>query len=746
MDHYHYSKIKPFYKTFIARAIISKILLCKPFLIRPLALVTSCLLMQFMMSHSSAYAKSIIPDNIEQIEFQPLQPTKQQVRTSVSVLDKLSYQHFRKIKIDNKLSSMMLDGYIKDLDPSKMYFLASDIKEFEQYRFELDNALKTGNLKPGFTIFNRYQSRLIERFTFLIAYIEAEFDAINFNKKESLETDREHAPWAKRPLELDEIWRKRLKAAALSLLLTDKPKKEIKALLIKRYRSKLNRVLQNKSADAFHAYINSLTQVFDPHTQYFSPRNSENFNINMSLSLEGIGAVLQNEDEYTKVVRLVPAGPADKSGLLLPADKIVGVAQGDKEIIDVVGWRIDEVVELIRGRKGTEVRLEIISSKNSDSSMDTQTISIIRDKVKLEEQAAQQQIIEIKREDGIHKIGSIDIPAFYLDFKAVSERDPNYRSTTRDVSKLIKELKKERIEGLIIDLRDNGGGSLQEATTLLGLFVKTGPTVQIKDDKGRIELMDDRDPLLLYRGPLIVLVNRLSASASEIFAGAIQDYERGLIVGSQTFGKGTIQALRSLNKGQLKITQAKFYRISGESNQHQGIIPDIKFPSFYDQSEIGESAFDNALPWNRIRPVRYSKVQNLQRYVPTLSRQHQIRIQKDPDFEHLLSQIELSQSLKEKTNISLNKDERVKERKDREALRLSLENKRRIAKGETPLKNLEELDNDASKALTSNLEKQKQEKEPDPLLQESAHLLADLINLTKNRSTQTHSKRVAQEP
>lgn len=734
--------------------------LTAPWTRRPLSYALVCSLVltglifaASLTSNSTANAKSAVPDNLGAINFQALKPTKDQVRTSVNILDQLTYQHYRELEINDQLSSFMLDRYITDLDPSKIYFLANDVHEFEQFRLVLDDALKSGNLKPGFTIYNRYQSRVIERLTYVIRFIETEFDTLDFSKKEEIEIDREHASWPARPLEMNELWRKRVKGTALSLLLAEKPLNEIKTLLLKRYRNKLNRALQNKSEDAFQAYINSLTQTFDPHTQYFSPRNSENFNINMSLSLEGIGAVLQTEDEYTKVVRLVPAGPADKSGQLHPADRIVGVAQAGKEMVDVVGWRIDEVVQLIRGPKGTVVKLEIIGSE-SESNHDTKVIEILRDKVKLEEQAAQKELLKITHGQRTLNVGVIDIPTFYIDFKAQHNRDPNYRSTTRDVSRLIRELQRESMDGLIIDLRNNGGGSLQEANTLLGLFIKAGPTVQVRDDRGRVEMIQDDNLSILYKGPLVVLVNRLSASASEIFAGAIQDYQRGLVIGSQTFGKGTVQALRNLNRGQLKITQAKFYRISGESNQHQGIIPDILYPSFYDESEIGESTLENALPWDRIRAARFTPYQQIQPIIPALKVRHESRIQHDPDFQHLVAQIGLSQELKKKTMLSLNQGTRVEERKEREAQRLALENTRRKAKG---LALLDKLDDDSLKGLSgsgkssstksqdANKDRGKDKEDgqskdelPDALLNETANIVADMVVLSKKKSLAAH--------
>lgn len=693
------------------------------------ALTVTLALVIGLTNTSQVVAKSTLVESISASQYEPLVPTKAQIRTSVNILDQLSYQHYHELEINDQLSEIMLNRYLNDLDPSKLYLLEKDIQLAEQYRFLLDDALRAGNLKPGFEIFNIYQVRAIQRFNYAINLLENQFDKIDFSKKESMVIDREEVAWAKTTAELDELWRKRVKSAVLSLLLTEKPLPEIQELLTKRYKSKLNRVLQNRSEDAFQLYINSLTQSFDPHTQYFSPRTSENFNINMSLSLEGIGAVLQNEDDYTKVVRLVPGGPADKSKLLHPSDRIIGVSQDSGEMTDIVGWRIDEVVQLIRGPKGSTVRLQIIPS-DAKGAEETQIVRIVRDKVKLEDQAAQKSVIEVTRKDKTFKFGVIDIPTFYIDFKALHNEDPNFKSTTRDVAFLIHDLKKEKIDGLVIDLRSNGGGSLQEANTLLGLFIKKGPTVQVKDDRGRIDLMEDNNANIHYKGPLVVIVNRLSASASEIFAGAIQDYQRGLVVGSQTFGKGTVQALRNLNRGQLKITQAKFYRISGESNQHQGIIPDILFPSLFDVDEIGESALERALPWDRIKPARYKRYQKLTPYIPILTENHQERIKKDPDFQHLIEQLEFAESIKNQEMLSLNKADRISQKAQREETRLALENKRRAAKG---LELLEELEEEEEDNTTAKADEEKDKDKPDAILNETANILTDFILIPNQR-------------
>ena len=658
-----------------------------------------------------------------------LSPEKNHVKTSLSIAGQLRQMHYKDEPIDNDLSSRILDRYLDLLDSSKSYFTKSDISTFENYRFKLDNALKSGDLSPAFHIFNIYQERVIERLNSLITQVENHYNDLDFTVKESLLIDRDLASWPDDKNALDDIWRKRLKSSILNLKLSGKDDKEIKELLSKRYKNQLSRTLQTNSDDAFQTYINALTYNYDPHTQYLSPRSSEDFNIHMSLSLEGIGAVLQREDEYTKVVKLVPAGPADKSGLLTPADKIIGVGQGKNgEIVDIVGWRLEEVVRLIRGPKNSIVKLEIISS-SSDLNTGSKIIEIVRNTVKLEEQSAQKNILHINQNNKSYKIGVINIPTFYLGFKELQAGKKDYRSTTKDVSRLIKELQEENIDALVIDLRNNGGGSLQEANSLTGLFIDEGPTVQVKYADGRINPMIDDIPGVFYDGPLAVVVNRMSASASEIFAGAIQDYGRGVIIGSRTFGKGTVQSLIPINKGQLKITLAKFYRVSGESNQHKGIIPDINFPSLFANEEIGESALENSLPWDTIRPSIYLKNQDIESYLPFLEKNHQQRIAQNPDFIHLNEQIDLLSEIRNKTHVSLVEKVRLEEEQTLENKRLHIENNLRKAKKLPLLSNLEELEDEKE-----NIQQNDNNDADEFLLIEAGHILTDMISLSEQNS------------
>ena len=645
-------------------------------------------------------ASAVVPEVPE--ELVPLEPMAVHSTTTQNIVDALASRHYVPTLLNDDLSSRIFDTYIDDLDPSKSYFLKSDIEEFEAYRYDIDNALRRGDLGPAFKIFNRYHSRVIRRFEQVVATLESGIDQFDFTVSEDLLIDREHAPWASTEAELDELWRKRIKDAVLNLKLTGKEPESIQDLLVKRFKNRLSRSLQTNSEDVYQLYMNSFTKTYDPHTQYFSPRTSENFNINMSLSLEGIGAVLQLEDEYTKVVSLVPAGPADKAGELKPNDKIIAVGQGDEgELVDVIGWRLDEVVQLIRGRKDTTVKLQVVPAASSDKSA-SKVISIVRNKVELEEQSAHAEVIEIEQFGYTNRIGVIDIPTFYVDFKALQKGDRNFKSTTRDVKRLLHDLMEQDVDGVVIDLRDNGGGSLQEAKMLTGLFIDRGPTVQIRSKSNRVDILDDRDISVVYDGPLAVLVNRLSASASEIFAGAIQDYERGIIIGSQTFGKGTVQSLLPLNRGQLKLTQAKFYRISGESTQERGIIPDIAFPNSYDPESIGESTLEGPLPWDRISATSYRRKHATSQYVPELRALHHERVAENPEFSYLREAFAYRKARSEDNTISLNEQERLNQKNERESFWLALENKKREALGMDLLASLDDLDAEADDTLASN--------------------------------------------
>ncbi|KTS98108.1 peptidase S41 [Pseudomonas parafulva] len=652
-----------------------------------------------------------------------LQPDRDEIVASLNVVELLKRHHYSKPPLDDARSVIIYDSYIKLLDPARSYFTAADIAEFDKWKTQFDDFLKSGNLDPGFTIYKRYLDRVKQRLDFALAELNKGVDKIDFTANETLLIDRKDAPWLKDQAALDELWRKRVKDEVLRQKIAGKEPKQIQETLIKRYKNQLARLDQTRAEDIFQAYINTFAQSYDPHTNYLSPDNAENFDINMSLSLEGIGAVLQSDNDQVKIVRLVPAGPAAKTKQVAPADKIIGVAQGNKEMVDVVGWRLDEVVKLIRGPKGSVVRLEIIPASNAPSDQTSKIVSITREAVKLEEQAAKKSVLKLKQDGRDYKLGIIEIPAFYLDFKAYRAGDPEYKSTTRDVKKLLTELQKEKVDGVVIDLRNNGGGSLQEATELTSLFIEKGPTVLVRNSDGRVDVLEDENPGAFYKGPLALLVNRLSASASEIFAGAMQDYHRALIIGGQTFGKGTVQTIQPLNHGELKLTLAKFYRVSGQSTQHQGVLPDIDYPSIIDTKEIGESALPEAMPWDTIRPVVKPAVDPFKPYLAQLKAQHQARSDKDAEFIYIRDRLALTQKLMTEKTVSLNEQARRARHDEVEAKQLALENIRRKAKGEEPLKELKKEDEDALPAEDENTKP-----EDDAYLSETGRILIDYLS------------------
>ncbi|HVN70771.1 MAG TPA: carboxy terminal-processing peptidase, partial [Desulfomonilia bacterium] len=645
------------------------------------------------ITSASPASESLNPsDYIKQIT-----PLKEQQRVIPEIIRELKKNHYKKVAIDDTLSSKVFDRYLSDIDPSHMYFLMADIKELDPLRYRIDDGLLKSDITPAYTIFNRYEERLAQRLVFMVSRTDTGLKDLNLEKNESLETNRENAPWPSTRSELEGLWLKTLKNDVINMRLEGKNSSEIATTLSKRYWSQLKRLNQTTSEDVFQMFMNSLASTYDPHTAYFSPRSSENFNINMSLSLEGIGAMLTTDNEHTKVVRLVPAGPADKSKQLKPNDRIIGVGQGqDGEIMDVIGWRLDDVVDLIRGPKNTIVRLKIIPA---DASNDHQTriVKLIRSTVQLEDQAASKDVLDISRGGHNYKIGIIHVPTFYLDIRAMQSDSDEYKSTTRDVKRLLNELDDLHVNGVIVDLRDNGGGSLHEANTLTGLFIKRGPTVQIRSADGVNEILYDRDNKIFYSGPMAVVVGRLSASASEIFAGAIQDYGRGIIIGENTFGKGSVQTLLSLSHGQLKVTTSKFYRISGESTQHRGVIPDIFYPSLYDKDTIGESSLHDAMPWDAIAGVPHYLFGDISPYKAQLRSMHTARCQHDPDYQYLLGMINYLKEARDKKKVSLKLATRLQEKKRTESERLDLENKLRKAKGQKTITRLDQLNEDKDK-------------------------------------------------
>ena len=677
--------------------------------------------------------------------YQPIASLEVHGETAVSLLEELETKHYRAVEVDDNFSSAIFDSLIDTLDGSHSYFLRSDIDELSKFRYTLDDSLKSGSVEPGFEIYNTYYKRVLERLIYAINRIENNIPQMDFSVDEYIQLDREDAPYAESIADLDEIWRLRIKNSVLSLRLTGDDDEEIKDKLSKRYRNQLSQVLKTNERDIFQTFLSTVAKTVDPHTAYFSPRDSENFNMGLSLSLQGIGAQLTTEDEYTKIVELIKGGPAERGEELKQGDRIIGIGQGvDGEIQDVVGMRLDDVVAQIRGEKGTVVRLSVIPA-DAVSESSAQTISITRDTVKLEDQSAKKEIIELSYNEREYKIGVIDLPTFYFDFEAASRGEEDFKSSTRDVKILLEELKEEGVDGVVVDLRNNGGGSLGEANQLVGLFIETGATVQIRYSgirNGFTRPFGDNDPEVAYTGPLAVLVNRTSASASEIFAGAIQDYQRGIVLGGQTFGKGTVQEIIPMDYGQVKLTRSKFYRISGESTQHRGVIPDITFPDFYDAyDDIGESSLDGALPWDTVRPVEYRAYHPIQAAIPELRSLHEERAKTSPDFNYLLGQIERTRELREREEISLNEVVVKQEREDARKEEFEAENMRRALKG-LPLEEWvedEDIDEDSLASSDSEViepeenEEDSELEEDDPLILESGRILADYINLNGRR-------------
>ena len=673
----------------------------------------------------------------------PLEPiAKQPEYTALyrEIFDRLATRHYRGQDIDDELSKRYLAEYLDSLDPTKSYLLKADIDEFMQWQTRLDDLAKRGDVGPGYIMFNRLRTRAISQLTTNIALLEDKDHDFDLTTQQTIVLDADKRDWFSSADQAQTFWYKRIKDAMIRLLLNDKEADKSRELLIKRYQNQLKQFTQRDSQDVFQLYVNALASLYDPHTAYYSPRTTENFQINMSLSLEGIGAELRVEDEYTKVVRIIPGGPADLQGILKAEDKIVGVGQADDEIVDVVGWRIDEVVGLIRGEKDSVVRLQIIPSKG-EATGSTAIVAITRDKVKLEEKSAQSKILEIEQGNKKYRLGVIEIPTFYMDFEAYRARDPEYKSTTRDVFNLLQELRAQRVDGVVLDLRNNGGGSLHEATALTDLFIGNGPVVQIKDSNQRVSRSQRATMPAVYSGPLLIMINRLSASASEIFAGALQDYGRALVVGSQSFGKGTVQDVTGLSSGQLKLTVSKFYRVSGDSTQHRGVLPDIEFPSTYDIEEVGESHRDNALPWDRIHAVPHKTSNYLKQHIGALTVRHEQRSRADPDFAHMLNQLELNEQWAAEDALSLNIEKRRArtERWDQELF--ALENIRRVEKGLLPHNNVEAWkessaddevtkDDDKSSGEIEKPETDENVAESDPMLQEAGHILIDQIALT----------------
>lgn len=663
-----------------------------------------------------------------------LAPTERQRQVARQFADLLQSRHYRQAVLDDRISSQVFEFYLEALDPGHSYFNAKDIADFEKYRRQFDDMLETGNVDPAFEMFSVLQQRSRERLQFAVTQLEHEPD---FTVNETFEFDRDKAPWPKVTQELDELWRKRVKNDALSLALAGKKWSEIHDTLLKRYERVIKRLDQVSSDDVFETYVNAYARAYDPHSNYFSPRTSEEYNIQMSLSYEGIGASLQLIDDYVTVISILPGGPAASAGTLSPNDRITAVGQGKGGALeDVIGSRLDDVVQLIRGPANSAVRLQVLPAGAAPGTPQ-KVIDFMRNRITLEAQASQKSVHTVTRNGHEMRIGVITVPSFYLDAAAQDRGDADYKSTTRDVKRLVGELTQGGIDGLVLDLRGNGGGYLPEARSLTGLFVNGGPIVQIRETDGTRHVLDDPEPGMVYSGPLTVLVDRFSASASEIFAAAIQDYGRGLIVGQRTYGKGTVQTLYPLDdspfarrptRGQVTVTSGKFYRITGESTQHRGVEPDIALASMIDPNEVGESTRDTALPWDRIGSVPFRSQGRIVPVVPELTREHDQRVASDIDYRTLLGDIAAVQELRAQKTVSLNLKTRQQERDAQDKSRLDRENKRREAHGLKDIASLDQL---------------KDGELPDAVLDEATQIAADWTQDNNPASTTAQNSSTA---
>ncbi|MGB5450583.1 MAG: carboxy terminal-processing peptidase [Sedimenticolaceae bacterium] len=659
-----------------------------------------------------------------------LHPNEQQRQASLIITQVMEKFHYRKPHLDDEMSSAVYQRYLDSLDANRSFFCAEDIAQFERYQDELDDSLRTGKLDPAFVIFRRFRELVEQRVAYAKDLLRA--DDFDFDIDEEYQFDRTEADWLPTPSAVDDLWRRRVKNDILSLRLSGKDEAEIKQTLEKRYEGIARRVAQMGPEDVFQAFINAFTLSVEPHTSYMSPRLSENFDIGMRLSLQGIGAVLRSENEFTEIQSTVPGGPAERSGELKAGDRIVGVGQGDDTgMEDVIGWRLQDVVDLIRGPKDSVVRLNILP-KNQGVSGRTREVVLVRDEIKLEDKAAKSEVIEAA---GGVRLGVVEVPAFYRDFGAQAAGEEDFRSTTRDVRKLLDELQAQQVDGIIIDLRRNGGGSLSEATELTGLFIEKGPVVQVRDSSGRIEVERDPDPEQVYAGPLAVLVDRNSASASEIFAGAIQDYNRGLILGEPTFGKGTVQTLVDLGRflrsrediGRLRLTMAQFFRVQGGSTQHRGVVPDIVYPTAKGAADHGERALENALPWASIKPAAHQFLGETS--FSGLRDASALRVASNPGFLFLLAEEEDLIEMDKKKTVSLRESVRRTEWDQREQERLDRRNRLRTFRGLEPLTSLDQEDEEPANGDEKDVEGIQR-----IMLEESANILADHIRSMRPRT------------
>ncbi len=675
----------------------------------------------------------------------PLKPTDTQAQAAQLSARFLTRFHYDAQPLDDAMSAKIYKDYFKLLDGDKVFFTQQDMDQLARYKDQLDDAIWNQDLSAPFAIYNKFLERAVQRMTYARSLLK---DGFGFDGDESYEYDRKNASWAKDDAALNDLWRKRTMNDWLRLKLAGKNDDEIRKTLTKRYTNYIERLKQLDGEDAFQTFMTAYAETTDPHTDYLSPRQAENFAIQMKLSLEGIGAQLQARDDYTMIFSLVPGGPAAKSGKLKPGDRIVGVGQGDSgPITDVIGWRLDDVVNLIRGKKDTTVRLEILPADAGPDGKH-ELISLVRKKVNIEESAAKKKVIDIKDGDAVRKIGVIELPSFYSDFGARSEGDKDYRSATRDVARLLGELKAAGVQGVVVDLRNNGGGSLAEADSMTGLFTGKGPVVQVRDARGQVDVQgaDNADPV--WNGPLAVLVNRGTASASEIFSAAIQDYGRGLVIGTPTFGKGTVQTLIDLDRfspnpegkpqyGELKMTVQEFFRINGGSTQIKGVTPDLEFPRNGDAKDFGESTYDNALPWTHIAPADYKAEGDLKGYLPQLESRHAARVAKSPAWKLMLDELAQYKAMRAKTTVSLNFAKREAERKQLDAIQAGFRARQKAIDGsDAYLKDQDSALDDGldpgERSLKSELQQEKDAKQaPDAQLREAAHIVADEVGMLK---------------
>ena len=667
----------------------------------------------------------------------PLQPTQRQQIVTRLVTEMIATANYKTLPVNDSLSTLIFDRYIKSIDQNRNYFTQADVESFKPYKTSFDEDLKSGNPEHAFAMYNRYLQRFREALQYSISQLKKPY---NFTENETVILDRGTLPYLRDKTAFENLWQKKVKYDLLVLAKTSADEKKNRQILEKRYQVLLEQESQLTSQDVFQGFMNAVIGSVDPHAAYFNPFNAAQFNVDMSRSLEGIGATLALENGFIVVKSLVNGGPASKTKLIHPEDRIIAIAEGtSSEFKDVTGWRIDRAVSLIRGEKGSVVRLKTLSKSQSETDMPN-VVPVTRDKIILEDQSAKKEIREYSSNGKKTKIGIISLPQFYIDYKAYSSGDPNYKSTTRDVALLIDSLQAQHVDGIVIDLRQNGGGSLTEAIDLTGLFIKTGPVVQVRDPKNQIQINRDENPAVKYNGPLAVLVDRFSASASEIFAAAIQDYGRGIVIGNQTYGKGTVQRDFDLNQliktsafkqqaadleksegvsannqslfGQLNITVGKFYRINGSSTQHMGVKPDVAFPTMYPITQYGEDSEASALHWDTIGKTNYLQMGSFDQVLPALNQLHATR------FRQTGLDIYLSENLKDLTKadspatISLNAAENKKQTTLKSRQLLDRNNHMRKALGLLPLK-------------TGELNKK--EEDLDFIKQEAGQVLTDLI-------------------